>query len=178
MEYFSDCNEMRDENENYDDIQDKKLKKCLKTMNSNTTKSIKNLEKKVSDMINLMDSTMNTWMMMIHEVKENQKKMDNRLLNMEKDIKLLKNQRNIREDNIPNQSRSQYRIENIIQQQQQQQQYHYQQQQTNMNNIEDETYEINEKPNKIYMTNHPLIKSSKSNDNLSSLFIITIYFIF
>lgn len=57
------------------------------------------LELKMDQMMQYMDKTMNTWMMIINEIREENSKMNLRITNIEKDIRYLKN-RNTESGNI------------------------------------------------------------------------------
>jgi len=91
----------------------------------------KNLEKKVEEMMRLMERTMDTWVRVINDVRDDQKKIDIRLQQMEKDIKFLKNKKVMEEEILQQQQRNSRLLmeKRQYEQQQQHQQHQYQQRQ-------------------------------------------------
>jgi hypothetical protein len=80
------------------------FKKNLKDVNYNLNQKLKNMEKKIDDMISMVEKTMFTWTTVFKEVREDAKKNDARLTQIERDLKFLRSKKimNVENNDINN----------------------------------------------------------------------------
>lgn len=87
-------------------------KKIIKDVNYNTNQKVKVIEKKVDDMNEFMTRTVDTWMTFIKEMKDQQKKTENQLLQMEKTQRHMETQMMILRKDLLNLRKAQ--MQNVI----------------------------------------------------------------
>ncbi len=74
------------------------LKKKLKDVKYNTNSKVKCVEKRMDDLNSYIESTMETYATLLREICSNQKRIEEKLISLEKDIKTTRNRRIIQED--------------------------------------------------------------------------------
>ncbi len=141
---------------------DKVYKKDLLNINYKLNSKIKQLEDKLDNMVSLMDQTFITFTNVLKDVQSNQKKIDDRLVHIEKDIQIIKMRKqgesDFKRENYP-QLMNQYMHQNenetlrITQNAESKVEEKELNQETQMNQIteENENYRVTDTQNKKYM---------------------------
>ncbi len=87
----------KDDDDYFDD--DKDIRRHLKDVNYNMNKRINGMEKKIDNMIFMMEKIMQTWVGTFKDVKDELKTNNAKLLQIEKDLQVIKNKKAIYVDN-------------------------------------------------------------------------------
>jgi hypothetical protein len=77
---------------------EEELKKKLKDVKYNTNSKVKCVEKRMDDLKGYIESTMETYATLLREICSNQKRIEERLISLEKEIKTTRNRRVIQEE--------------------------------------------------------------------------------
>ncbi len=79
---------------------EKEIRKHLKDVNYNMNQKMKVMEKKIDDIVKLVEKTMNTWVVIVREMKDEQKKIETHLMNIERDVKSIKAKRVVQNESV------------------------------------------------------------------------------
>lgn len=92
--------DIKDDNISELNADEKDIKKMINNSSYLMSRKIKIIETKITDMCNLINKTMSFWSTSVRELKDEQKNIDTRLIQIERDIRIMKNKKcTLNEDN-------------------------------------------------------------------------------